>query len=726
MGMQTKLQGLDKRNIILAHIAAFIVIGVAISALVTWSVRSVTENANNLDNARSQSTVIAALNNQMEQTAGLVRDNGIWDDAAVAAYETNDTQWMYENWGATTLDYPLYNEAVVIEADGTPVMAYDNGVPLAWTLDQFYGPSFRALLSQVRANEGLKNDAPVASAFVMTPEGLTIISMGPILPSALDMKVEHASKRYLILSRQISAADVAALGEAYVIPALNYLTTPTEGLQAAPIKDALGAVLGYITWPAQLPGNTSFSKVVPYLIGALSLFISFLIGLGGFTNFLMKSLRKDKLQAQHDSTHDPLSGLLNRAGLFRKMQKMLDQGHTKSVTTLIYLDLDGFKDVNDSYGHIVGDALICVVAKKLIEITPASAHVSRLGGDEFAILLAATQNDNSADQISNALHALFREPFEISGRTVVVGASVGIVTANDSNTTPEEMVRQADMAMYRAKDLGRGKTIVYQPSFDADRVEQNALETDLRETIAANGLDIAFQPLVDAKTSKWHGVEALARWHNKRLDRSIGPDVFITIAERSGLIEMLGLQILRKALEGAKNWPDLKISVNVSPAQFRNPAFPDQVVRILEETNFDPKRLTLEITEGFFIRNPERAQRIVGKLKALGISLSLDDFGSGFSSIGYLRQFAFDRLKIDRSFVSALDKEANAPSVIHATVALANAFNIPVTAEGVEREEQASILRLTGCDEFQGYLFGRPMSALDIDRIVVDKHGQAA
>lgn len=726
MGMQTQSQGWDKRKVILAHITAFILIGISISALVTWSVRSVTENANDLDNARSQSTVIAALNSQIEQTAGLIRDNGIWDDAAVAAYETNDIQWMFENWGATTLDYPLYNEAIVIEADGTPVMAYDNGVPLVWTLDQFYGPSFRALLSQVRADESLKNDAPIASAFVMTPEGLTIVSMGPILPSALDMKVNHDKKRYLVFSRQVNAADVAALGDAYVIPELRYELTPNATLKATPIKDAVGTVLGYMTWPAQLPGNSSFSKILPYLIGALTLFVSFLIGLGGFTDFLMKSLRKDKQQAQHDSTHDPLSGLLNRAGLFRKMKKLLDQGNKRSKATLIYLDLDGFKDVNDSYGHLVGDALICKVAEKLNEIIPANACVSRLGGDEFAILLVDTADGKTADQISNTIHIMFREPFEISGRTIVVGASVGVVTANDSNATPEEMVRQADMAMYRAKDLGRGKTIVYQPSFDADRVEQNALESDLRETIAANGLDIAFQPLVDAKTSKWHGVEALARWHNKRLGRNIGPDTFITIAERSGLIEMLGLQILRKALLGAKNWPDLKISVNVSPAQFRNPAFPEQVARILEETNFDATRLTLEITEGFFIRNPERAQRIVAKLKALGISLSLDDFGSGFSSIGYLRQFAFDRLKIDRSFITALDKEANAPSVIHATVALANAFNIPVTAEGVEREEQASILRLTGCDEFQGYLFGYPMSAGEIDRILAGKQENVA
>ena len=214
---------------------------------------------------------------------------------------------------------------------------------------------------------------------------------------------------------------------------------------------------------------------------------------------------------------------------------------------------------------------------------------------------------------------------------------------------------------------------------------------------------------------------ALKRWPGgttARTGQAVSPEVFIPLAERSGLIETLGLQILRKALVQAGKWPGLKMSVNVSPAQFRNPAFPDHVARIIKETGADPSILTLEITEGFFVRSPERAQRIVRDLKKLGISISLDDFGSGFSSIGYLRQFEFDRLKIDRSFISALDTDANAPGVIQATVALANAFNIPVTAEGIESEEQAMVLRLSGCDELQGYLFGHPMAASEIDRII--------
>jgi diguanylate cyclase (GGDEF)-like protein len=718
--MHRSTKNTDQRKAILIYLAVLSTLALLICGLVSYAVHLSTQNTNILDQNRSQSTALAALNSMHKQTEAVLRENAWWDKAATAVYQDNDVQWMTDSWGLTTLDYAQYNQAIVIEADGTPLMAYSYGAEFAISIDEYYGPSFRKLLAEVTAVETIGSKAHIASGFVQTPDGPTIIGMMPILPEDLATNVEHSDKRYLVYSRQIKTDIISALGEAYVIPGLALELMPLPKHLSTPVNDPLGKPIAYLTWPAQLPGNVAFLSILPFLIGAFILFVLFILCLGAFARFLIKRIKRDHAKAQYDATHDTLSGLLNRAGLFAAMAMMIEKIKVGAKPTLIYLDLDGFKDVNDSYGHLVGDALICKVATKLKELSPKNTYVSRLGGDEFAIMMDESLNLNNAERISTAIHTLFKDPFEVDGRAIIVGASLGVVSTNDSKLSPEEMVRQADVAMYRAKELGRGKTVIYQPSFDADRIEKNALEQDLRETIAVNGLDIAFQPLVDPKSSKWLGVEALARWHNKRLNCAIGPDVFIPIAERSGLIEMLGLQILRKALIAANKWPNLKISVNVSPAQFRNPAFPDQVARILEDTNFNAKLLSLEITEGFFIRNPERAQQIVEKLKALGISISLDDFGAGFSSIGYLRQYTFDRLKIDRSFVSALDSEANAPSVIHATVALANAFNIPVTVEGIEREEQASILRLTGCDEFQGYLFGRPMTASQIDDILTE------
>ncbi len=718
-----------KKAVILGSIAAFAFLSVAMSAIVGFSVKSVTDNTNMLDDSRSRSTVNAALHNITDQMEGITRDNAIWDDAAEAAYKTNDVQWMFENWGQTTLDYPLYNEALVIEADGTPVMAYDNGVELAWTPGQFYGPSFDALLQKVRVAEGVGNRAMMESAFVMTPQGLTVMSIGPILASSFDMKIDLAKRRFVVFSRQMSAEDIAGMSETYVVPGLRFEREKSAGLLQTAVNDATGQTIGFLAWPPQNPGHKAFDKISPYLLAVLALLASLLFGFVAFFRFLVRDINRDRIRAQYESTHDPLSGLLNRSGMFRKLAVMMGAQKEGLIPTLVYLDLDGFKDVNDSYGHAVGDLLIQDVAGKLAKLTPDGACVARLGGDEFAVLINVSHACQDAGNIAAAIHRLFKEPFNIDGRTVVVGASIGIALADDPAIDAVELVRQADLAMYRAKDLGRGRTVLYETTFDEDHADQHQLESDLREAIAANDLAVAYQPLVDAKTSQWLGVEALARWVNKRTGESVPPDTFIPIAERSGLIELLGLQILRKALTESNNWPGLKMSVNVSPAQFRNPAFPEHVARIIAETGADAKMLTLEVTEGFFVRNPERAQRIVKALKALGVSISLDDFGSGFSSIGYLRQFDFDRLKIDRSFISALDNEANAPNVIQATVALANAFNIPVTAEGIEREEQAIILRLSGCDEFQGFLFGRPMAASEINKILrrsVDEAESAA
>ena len=711
-----------RKRILLGSIAAFACTAIAISVIIAGSILHVTENANSLDNDRSRSTVSAALAGVKGQIIGVTRDNSIWDDAAQAAYIDNDTQWMIDNWGLTTKDYPLYNEVVVVDSNGTPIIAYENGVPFDWTPEHFYGPSFRYLLDQNASSKKTGNDTRFDSAFVMTPQGLTIISVGPILPSSLDLKVEPGKRLFLVFSRQVRSEDIESLGNAYVVPGLEFATVAQPGKMSASVHDATGATIGHLVWPPRNPGNMSFQAVRPNLLVALSLFIALLFGFAGYTRFLVGNMRRDKRRAEYEATHDPLSDLLNRAGLFRKLDRLLAQRQPSEVSILVYMDLDGFKDVNDTYGHAVGDSLIRHVADRLERLAPTGSDVARLGGDEFAILLRGEQaSAANADLFTSSIHCLFREPFDLDGRTIVVGASIGTASIRNEKVDSTELVRRADLAMYRAKDMGRGRTVEYEYSFDADRSAQNQLEVDLRLALENDQLDIAFQPLVDAKSGKWHGVEALARWYNCRISQTVSPDVFIPLAERSGLIETLGLQILRKALMQSGKWPGLKMSVNVSPAQFRNPAFPDHVARIIDETGVDPSILTLEITEGFFVRNPERAQRIVQALKKLGVSISLDDFGSGFSSIGYLRQFEFDRLKIDRSFISALDTDANATSVIQATVALANAFNIPVTAEGIESEEQAVVLRLSGCDELQGYLFGRPMPAAEIDRIIAGK-----
>ena len=715
-------QRLEKRTVIFINVAVFVCLVLAICALVGFSIRTVSNNADELDDRRSLEAVGNALAQTRKQIENTVRDNAFWDDAVKAAYVDNDIEWMINNWGIPSSNYPLYDVVLVVDAQGKQIFGYDRGQPIATPIVDQFDQSFALLVSRMNLRTRVGTAVFTESAFLKKNGKTVVLGVAPILPSTSAYKVNRNKPRFLIFLKDFAANDIADLGESYAVAGLHLNAEINEAEMNVPLLNPDKAILGYISWPRQVPGSKSLVKVTPTLAGALALLLIFIGVFIVFTRYLINNLKQDKLKAQYASTHDSLSGLYNRAGILRKLDRALLSAARLGMrpgleaVSLVYLDLDGFKDVNDSYGHSVGDSLIRHVATKIRALAPTGSHVARLGGDEFAVIIAGDTACQKAGDLACAIHRIFKDPFQIDGRAIVVGASIGISTTEDNIVSSDELVRQADVAMYRAKDMGRGRTILFEASFDDYRSEQFALETDLGAAIMEQQIDVAFQPLVDAKTSVWHGVEALARWHNKRLDKNITPDVFIPIAERSGLIEALGLQVLEKSLIAAQKWPGLKVSVNVSPAQFRNPAFPDHVRRIIDETGFDAKLLTLEITEGFFIRQPERAQRVVRALKDMGISISLDDFGSGYSSLGYLRKFQFDRLKIDRSLVTALDHEANAPSVILATVALANAFNIPVTAEGIEREEQASILRLSGCDEFQGFLFGKPMLASEIGR----------
>jgi predicted signal transduction protein with EAL and GGDEF domain len=358
----------------------------------------------------------------------------------------------------------------------------------------------------------------------------------------------------------------------------------------------------------------------------------------------------------------------------------------------------------------VGDELIRLVAACLSKFSPSGSIVARLGGDEFAI---AQIEPWDGILLSEDVLSMLAAPFEIGGRTIEIGASIGIASVGNEAITALELMRRADIALYSAKESGRGRAVSFAQELDADRQRLGELEEKLRNAIADKQITVAFQPLFDAQSGELRGVEALARWLQPT--GSVSPDVFIPLAERSGLIDVLGFDVLSVAIDHAKQWPNLGLSVNVSPVQLRNPHFSGDVAALLRSKEFEPARLTLEITEGVLMSNPEQAKRSIDALKDVGIKFALDDFGCGYASIGALRQFGFDRMKIDRSLVTALDGEDPVGAVLKATISLATALNIPVTAEGIETERQAETLRRSGCDQLQGFLLGKPMKADELD-----------
>jgi diguanylate cyclase (GGDEF)-like protein len=408
---------------------------------------------------------------------------------------------------------------------------------------------------------------------------------------------------------------------------------------------------------------------------------------------------------------DSLSQLPNRRALLHDIKRLAVDG---SETALALLDLDGFKLVNDQYGHFAGDRLIKECALMLREVCGSEARVYRLGGDEFAIMLVDPIAGNLLEGICRRLLSRFGQPIAIEDRAISVGASFGLCRSTITNPLDSaELFRRADAAMYASKRAGKMRCTWFNPVFDQDRETTRKIDSELRQAISNDELHVFYQPLVDANTSQIVAVEALLRW--ERPDgRSIGPEQFVSIAEESGLINEIGIWVLGKACRDALGWGETKLSVNVSAAQLRNPEFPILLGQILEETGFPANRLELELTETFLVLDPVVAGRSLEVIRNFGISIALDDFGTGYASIGFLRQFRFEKLKIDRSLVVEAATDVGTQAMMVASIAMARALDMAVTAEGVETQAQADLVRIAGCDQIQGWLYYKAMSASDI------------
>jgi len=676
----------------------FVAVTLTLGAIGSNVIATMRDAADTVDNERSVEAANAAINAMKEKLGGVTRDNSNWDDAYAAAQGGDLADWAMDNWGEVSENYDIYDGAVVTAADGAVVMSARNGAAAEMADD-----TAAAILPQMRA-AAKRPSTPILS-FVREADRLMLVSSQAIQPHSR----KDAAGPFPVLSfiKDIDASELSSLEKLYMLRGITlHVGHPVAAskLEVA-LQDARGTEVGHIAWDSLNPGQRVYQEVVPQVTAAAVILVIFLVTVvlsGGAEARRMRDLAR---KAQHDATHDALSGLLNRAGLMGRIGQELD---SEVPMALFMLDLDGFKGVNDAWGHQIGDRLIQRVAKALEICHSEIIAVARLGGDEFAIL---QRGATSSEVFANSVLKVFDRVYDIDGRTVKVGASVGHASSAGISDA-FELLRRADISLYRAKEDGKGRAVGYHAELDEERERLLYLEDDLRAALAGGDVDVVYQPLVSAANGALNGVEALARWFTA--SGPVSPEVFIPLAERSGLIDKLGMHVLRKSVQNALTWPRLKLSVNVSPIQLCNPAFASSVSRLLDEEGFDPSRLTLEITEGVLMTNPKQAKRAIDDLRKTGVRFSLDDFGCGYASIGALRQFGFDSMKIDRSLVCAADKEGKGQDVLRATIALATALSIPVTAEGIETSTQADIVRKAGCDQLQGYLLGRPMSAADI------------
>jgi diguanylate cyclase (GGDEF)-like protein len=435
--------------------------------------------------------------------------------------------------------------------------------------------------------------------------------------------------------------------------------------------------------------------------------------------------RRAEAEIIHLARHDVLTGLANRAEFNARLDEACKRlKRNGGAVTVMMLDLDEFKEVNDTLGHPAGDQLLVEVGRRLQSTIRETDVLARLGGDEFAIIQEGESDQHEgATALALRIISAVTQPFDLHGNQASVGACIGIVLAPEHEIDPEGLLKRADLALYDAKASGRNDFRVFRPEMLEAANTQKLAENELRSAIAREEFELHYQPVVDAKTRLLCGVEALVRWQHP-IEGLVAPDRFIPLAESTGLIAPLGEWILRRACTDATSWPaNVKVAVNISAVQFKKGNLFEVVLRTLVETGLAPGRLELEVTETALLENQEAHLTTIRQLKNLGVSVALDDFGTGYSSVSYLTNFPFDKIKIDKSFTQGVLSRRDCKAVVASTLALAQGLGTVTTAEGVETEEQFEYMRGAGVDLVQGYLFGRPVpvAKLDLQNIFLPK-----
>ncbi|WP_425491052.1 EAL domain-containing protein [Novosphingobium flavum] len=413
--------------------------------------------------------------------------------------------------------------------------------------------------------------------------------------------------------------------------------------------------------------------------------------------------------------YDSLTGLANRLQMSKSLEKVLNARAAEHRACAVFLlDLDRFKQVNDTLGHPAGDSLLKQVANRLERVVGTPGRVGRLGGDEFQVIIPGRLEREELGRLAQRVISTLSEPYQIDGHRVVIGVSVGIALAPDDGVTSEAIIRNADLALYAAKDGGRGRHHFYAPDLHSDAEERRQLEQDLRDALLQGGLELFYQPVVHTASETVAGFEALLRW-NHPTRGWLSPTKFVAIAEDAGMIAQIGEWALRTACRDLAHWPaPVRVAVNVSPLQFANPALPAIVTSALASAGVAAERLELEITESVFLNDDEGTDAMFAALKRLGVRLALDDFGTGYSSLGYLKKAPFDKIKIDQSFVrGATEKGSCNGAIIASIVRLAEALGMETTAEGVETLDELDLVRSLGCSHVQGYIYDKPLAAAE-------------
>ena len=714
-----------------ARLSVVVPIGVIVAVAIVCIVVAVLSSAQRADEVavtHEQQLLSRALDNFGER---VLRETDSVATSPTAVHNIRDKfdpKWTDEHVGRWLAGYFDHDAVIVFGADDQPIYSLAGKEPPSQGWFASAWPDMKSVLEYMRGRDpnlrvavrlndsqrkaGPHSEAVVIRSFLGHPAVLAAVAVrdsGTAVPATgnapIVMSIEYVDRQELTqISAQLRLTNLREIRDE-PLPQGDYMYE---------LADPRGDVIARFAWSPKQPGAEIVHSVVPFIAVALA-------GFALLAAFVLRYMRRTaatiaagESRLRHLAMHDPLCGLPNRIFFGERLEAVIEEVRAgSSPAALFYIDLDHFKDVNDTLGHHVGDELIRNVTLRLSHTLRGDDLVARLGGDEFAVISSIGNDQAKMMALAQRMIGALCAPYAISGHNIVIGASIGIAVVNKSCAGAADVMRYADMALYRAKNEGRNRACIYDAVMDADLSNRKIMEADLREAIENDRLHLLYQPIVNKSGEQLVGVEALCRWtHPTRGE--IPPSEFIAVAEHSGLIIELGAWVLRRACLDGNAWPSLTVAVNVSPLQFRRTDFCRMVERVLNETEFDPSRLELELTESVLLGNVDTAEAAMIRLKEMGVCVALDDFGTGYSSLLYLRRFPFDKLKIDRSFVLSIEKAPDAAAIVHAIVSLGRGLGMKVTAEGVETADQQLFLRAAGVHSMQGFRFGRPVVAGEI------------
>ena len=654
---------------------------------------------------------VAAMKRRAE---ALANDYGWWDDAYLAV-SSGDADWLDTNVGSSVTETMVADLFAIVSPEGE--IAY------AWTLDEEDDPGAILTPDVIEALRELTVGMAVESlaargAFLRVGDEPMVIAVSRITPFLSDPGIDPALLPLFVAGLRLSEERLAELGQSFLIEDLHFeagqVRPGARAKSTLPVLDIFGEMIGQYVWTPPTPGNAVLRQVLLPIGIALILF-SIVAGVTALrARRIAIALTESEKVAVAAARTDGMTGLLNRTGFNEKLDSQTYQSACAAgELAIVFLDINGFKAVNDSIGHLGGDELVKALATRVVSVLPTDALFARIGGDEFAVALVGKAVRDTAMTVANDIVQCLDQSFTIHGFEFHVTVAVGYAVASGTGLTPSEVVRRADLAMYQAKNGAERDPVGYHSSMETGALEKKQVEAALRRAIDLREFRVHYQPVVRASDLSLVGVEALVRWTSKEFG-TIAPSLFVRVAEDTGLIHEIGKTVFDQACQAAKQWPGLKMAINVSPVQLRDPNFANDILAIVEGHGLSPSQFELELTEGILVNNPTIAKRKLALLKSLGFVLSLDDFGTGFSSIGYLRQFPFDLLKIDRSFIRDIGLNATATALVQSLVSLGDAMNLSVIAEGIENEEQLKLLRLVQCEYVQGFLISRPLPAEEL------------